>query len=132
MSRMSGPASPLSDQPRLRAFRHTAYCKRCRLECLFSRLKQNRRGGNVLRKARRQLLGDGPHRLHPPLALICEHALFGRTHVPSGRSGWAKAEAAFIYEDLGVATVLPATTPSQTRVCFRPEFLGPTPSLSRR
>ncbi|RKH18519.1 hypothetical protein D7X74_09405 [Corallococcus sp. CA047B] len=60
------------------------------------------------------------------------HLLVGRTHVPSGRSGWAKAEAALIYEDLGVATVLPETTPSQTRVCFRPELLGPTPSLSRR
>ena len=32
-----------SDQPRLRSFRHAAYRKRCRVECLFNRLKQNRR-----------------------------------------------------------------------------------------
>ncbi|RKG98093.1 MAG: hypothetical protein EOO71_26365 [Myxococcaceae bacterium] len=43
MSTMSGPPSPLSDQRRLRAFRHTAYRKRCRIECLFRRLRQNRR-----------------------------------------------------------------------------------------
>ncbi|WP_199724256.1 transposase [Corallococcus sp. AB011P] len=27
----------------LRAFRHAAYCKRCRVECFFNRLKQSRR-----------------------------------------------------------------------------------------
>jgi transposase len=32
-----------SDQPRQRTFRHAAYRKRCRVECLFNRLKQNRR-----------------------------------------------------------------------------------------
>ena len=32
-----------SDQPRQRTFPRAAYRKRCRVECLFSRLKQNRR-----------------------------------------------------------------------------------------
>ncbi|RKH18794.1 hypothetical protein D7Y13_38245 [Corallococcus praedator] len=32
-----------SNQPRLRSFRHADYRKRCRVECLFNRLKQSRR-----------------------------------------------------------------------------------------
>jgi transposase len=32
-----------SDQPRQRTFRRAAYRKRCRVECLFNRLKQYRR-----------------------------------------------------------------------------------------